>query len=450
MVKVACPVCKDTFKSRGLQRHITLAHPEYRAENPLRVEDELPPPPEDFEEPVVLRVSTLDDLKVQTAELKEDIMDHRLAEEDAKQRAECIKKQLLKLKETGQEKNAPQLQGETSKRGLLSKLSGMIFESKDKSSQEDPAKRVRKLKAIAKEASQKPTEKSKDMESLYDLLYRIPVLVMIFSAFMYLWTHWDSVMALKDNPWIEFYAYLFMTIKQPISMILIVITALVVYLAGVLVYKLVWRLLFPDLRMKSYKEVPVMGRSADGKLIQVETKKLFIPPTRRGRIYLMVGDGVWDRMYRKRSGKPKPDTVTIYYRDFAKTKNPFANPFKVLASCDKGYLYNPSGTRLQKDGLFRRTLIATHMRRDTENESTVWWFENEPYAHKPFESKPYVDSHSHLINTGLGKVSQACGMDSTIQKDQMRNSVSYLPKPLLLEDQLMTEQKEIHSRKKDG
>lgn len=410
---VRCPVCDDIFKKSGLQRHITAIHPEYRAKHPI-VHD-VPDESSDFVlEDEISRVNPID------AALAEPVYEAR------------------RYRKVKSESNPPE---PSWKKALVEKVKDLLFERAEDEPSEPKQIMVEDTKTTTVEAE------PRDVESFLDMFYRLPALILVLGGFYFAWTRWDTIQAWGNHPIVEFYGYLLMTITAPISLIILGITAMAIYLVGTVIYRFMWRIMFPDLQIKSYKDVPVMGKSIDGKWTQIETKKIFMPPTRRGRIYLMLGRGRWDRMYRKRTGKPRPDIVTIYYRDFSKTKNPFANPFKVLASCEKGYLNDPAGTRLQRDGLFRRTLIATHMRRDTEDDMTVWWFENEPYAHKEFKSEPYVKMHSSLINAGLGKVSQACGMDSTIQKDQMRNSVSYLPKQLLEEDAQMTRLKEAIMRK---
>jgi hypothetical protein len=194
-------------------------------------------------------------------------------------------------------------------------------------------------------------------------------------------------------------------------------------------HKLVWRFFFKDLQIRG------LSKSL------VDTK--FQGTSFEGRIYLTIGYGTLDRLYRRWTKTEKPEVATIYFRTGLRSPT-LLNPFKVLASCHKGYVRQPIGTRrIVTDGLFKRTLIATHKRRDTEDNSTVYWFELERYDQKLFDSQWYEGTHKAVIKSGLDKVSKACLMDSTVQKHQMENVIAWVPEVEI------NEHKAIHALKQE-
>ena len=279
------------------------------------------------------------------------------------------------------------------------------------------------LKAIItkmKERTPKKKDRSQDFDPNWDpeptleIVTKIPLfIIMGIVAYKY-FTNPEFFMQFLDNDLIEVYKFVFSDISSPGSIIILALTAIVLFLLIFLIYKMFWRFMFKDLQIRK-------GFSPDSDKYRKGPGTSF-----EGRIYLTIGDGFWDRIYRRYTKRPKPKVMTIFFRRSFRDPS-ILNPFKVLASCHRGYIVNTDGSRFIRDGLFKRTLIATHMRRDTENESIVYWFEDELYKSKPFTADWYRDRHKGVIKESLAKVSKACLMDSTTQKDQMKNVISWLP-----------------------
>jgi hypothetical protein len=291
-------------------------------------------------------------------------------------------------------------------------------------------RRERKLKV----AMITPT-KTKDPEDTLDLVTAIPaviiVLALAYEAFVAIFTwNFSFFIGWTNSDIAQIYFWVFLNPTQAVSIIILVMTGLLVALAIFLLHRLIWRLCFKDLQVRYLKKDVTTGE-----LRAVGTSRI-------GRMYLTIGSGFWDRLYRRWTKKPVPEVVTIYFK-----RRGFVNPFKVLASCEKGYLKDPDRSMLVIDGLFKRTLIATHLRRDTENHSTVYWFEGGDYQAIDFNSKWYEDTHRDEIKVGLSMVGKACGMDSSIQKDQMRTSISFMPTDLIAEQKRVWELKKIKMQK---
>ena len=265
-----------------------------------------------------------------------------------------------------------------------------------------------------KDKPEKEFDPDWDPEPTLELVTKIPLLLILgIVAFKYL-TDPAFFMQFLDNDVVELYKFVFTDITSPGAIIILALTAIILILLIVIVYKMFWRLMFKDLQIRK-------GFTADGEKHRKGPGTSF-----EGRIMLVIGDGFWDGIYRKYTKRPKPKVMTIFFRRSFRDPS-MLNPFKVLASCHKGRIDNTDGTRYIRDGLFKRTLIATHVRRDTENESTVYWFEDDMYTPKPFTSDWYRAGHRECIKQNLSKVSKACLMDSSTQKEQMRNVISWLP-----------------------
>jgi len=248
------------------------------------------------------------------------------------------------------------------------------------------------------------------------LLYKMTEAIFTWNfGFFIDWTNSDIA---------QIYFWVLANPSQSISIIILVTTGLLVALAIFLIHQVIWRMLFKDIQVRYLKK-----DETTGELRAVGTSKI-------GRMYLIIGRGFWDRIYRRFTKKPVPETVTVYFK-----RRGFVNPFKVLASCDKGYLKDPDHSLFVTDGLFKRTLIATHLRRDTENHSTIYWFEGGDYKAIEFDSRWYEDTHTSEIKIGLSMVGKACGMDSSIQKEQMKNNISFLPTDLIAEQKRIWELK---------
>ena len=276
-----------------------------------------------------------------------------------------------------------------------------------------------------------------DPEPTLELVTKIPLLLILgIVAFKYL-TDPAFFMQFLDNDVVELYKFVFTDITSPGAIIILALTAIILILLLVIVYKMIWRFMFKDLQIRK-------GFTDDGQKYHKGPGTSF-----EGRIMLVIGDGFWDGIYRKYTKRPKPKVMTVYFRRGFRDPS-MLNPFKVLASCHKGYIDNTNGGRYIRDGLFKRTLIATHVRRDTEAESTVYWFDDDMYDPKPFTSDWYRDGHTECIKQNLSKVSKACLMDSTTQKRQMENVISWLPSSEIKEQERVWLLKEEAKLKSEG
>lgn len=287
---------------------------------------------------------------------------------------------------------------------------------KSSSSEGRPIERLSRLfrhkhrKGEIEEVVDKTDKGMKDPEGALDIITRIPAVILVFVLMYKALTDLRFFQGWIDTDIGQLYVFVFTNINNPASIIILVLTIITVAIVALVIHRLFWRLMFKDLQISYIKNDPKTG----------EFKA--IGTSKEGRVFLTIGRGPLDRLYRRITKRPKPEVVTIYFK-----RRGIINPFKVLPSCEKGYLLDPDGTRFVIDGLFKRTLIATHLRRDTEKCSTVYWFEDGSYDQLPFDAKWYHTTHMAEIETGLTKVSRACGMDSSVQKDQMRNVISYMP-----------------------
>lgn len=418
-----CPVCKKEYANRYIQAHITReaksdeAHKQYRASHK---------PSESQSEPYIMD---------QLAQLEMDL-----------------------------QKNWNKIEVVTGERGkgmsqidsLYKEMTSQMAESASKSLEEIPQSTnpvpprkilVRKVKVVQAKhwyERSKPkkikmekikVEKPKDPEDLLDLLTAIPAIVIVlalaYKSFVAVFTwNFSFFIGWTNSDIAQIYFWVLANPSQAVSIIILSLTAILVAVAIFLVHRLIWRLCFKDLQVRYLKK-----DATTGELRAVGSSRI-------GRMYLTIGRGFWDRLYRRLAKKPVPDTVTIYFK-----RRGFVNPFKVLASCEKGYLKDPDHSMFVIDGLFKRTLIATRLRRDTENNSTVYWFEGGDYATISFDSKWYEDTHREEIQAGLNMVGKACGMDSSIQKEQMKTSISFMPTDLLAEQKRIWELKKAKMQK---
>jgi len=385
-----CPVCQKEYTKRYIQKHITIEsktdklHREYRElHKPLDLQSEL------------LNVDPLDQLMMDL----EKNWKQPVYKETASQMVESATKP---LEETVQLVNPV-----PSRNGRVRKLKVTEIKPKRVKDPEDILGLITMMPAMA---------------IVLALMYKVAMAVFTWNFGFF--TNW----AKSDIAQIYFWVLVHPT--QAVSIIILVMTGLLVALAMFLIHQLIWRLCFKDLQVRYLKK-----DESTGELRAVGTSRI-------GRMYLIIGNGFWDRCYRRLSKKPTPDVVTIYFK-----RRGFVNPFKVLASCEKGYLKDPDRSMLVIDGLFKRTLIATHLRRDTENHSTVYWFEGGDYQTIEFDSKWYEDTHIAEIKTGLSMVGKACGMDSSIQKEQMKNNISFQPTDLIAEQKRIWELKKVKMQK---
>ena len=419
-----CPYCKDKpeFTNVGYAIHIGRMHKD-KAPKPETVIGEMPKPETSrFEGPTWEEQFQAIKDELTTLNLQEDV--GLLSRSKAEAVRAELRERLLELKkQRGQVFVKPKV--------VYKVLKPAMPESEQKTQEEKHKTtlaeeglagiipRLRNMKKeqpeIGEEIEIPQTDKSYDPEPLLENITRIPFMILGIILF-YVW--WDNPAfygRLLNNEWVDLYVYLFVHIKDIGSMIILILSAVMLTLGIFLVHKLVWRLAFKDMQIRNINNL-----NADG-------TKDFGPGTSfAGRIYLTIGAGMWDRLYRRITKKPTPEIVTIYYR--RGLRDPvILNPLKILQSCHKGYLRNTDGNRFIYDGLFKRTIVARHMRRDNENNSTVYWFEDEIYDAKKFMPDWYDHTHGSLIEDALDEVTQACAMDSSIQKDQLRNVAIWLP-----------------------
>jgi len=390
-----CPVpeCGEKKKKAGAKQHMTKKHPDWILVDPKELTYE--------KRPSEVAKSPVETPK-HVRRLKNDLSIDVLAPEEEVVTRKVIERRTVKVKK-------PQ----KPKRDTKAMLSGL-------------------RKSIPKKNDDKPKREfdpNWDPEPTLELVTKMPLfLILGVIAYKY-FTNPEFFTQFLDNDVVELYKYVFMDITSPGAIIILVLTAIIVILLSFLLYKMVWRFMFKDMQIrKGFSEDSNVYRKGPGTSFE-------------GRIMLMIGDGFWDRIYRRYTKRPKPKILTIYFRRGFRDPS-FLNPFKVLASCHKGYIDNTDGTRYVRDGLFKRTLIATHMRRDTENESTVYWFEDSLYEKKAFTAEWYRARHKEVIKDSLAKVSKACLMDSTTQKRQMESVISWLPQGEISEQERVWKLKE--------
>lgn len=382
-----CPVpsCKKECKNAGAKQHMTKMHPDWvlvDAENMIyRAPDEAP------------KMETAFRLKVRTPK-----------------NSPTMRKLRLPVSVSKPDPPSPEKKVEIQRRTIKVK-------TKKKKPSIDYKAMASKLKERIPKKERKPRgdpDPNWDPEPTLEIVTKIPLfMIIIIVAYKY-FTDPGFFMQFLDNDVVEIYKYVFMDITSPGALIILALTIVIVLLLVFLIYKMVWRFMFKDLQIrKGFTQGTDKYRKGPGTSFE-------------GRIMLVVGDGFWDRIYRRYTKRPKPDIMTIFFRRGFRDPA-ILNPFKVLASCHKGRLDNTNGDRYIRDGLFKRTVVATHLRRDTEAESTVYWFEDKLYESKQFDADWYTNRLKGTIKEDLSKVSKACLMDSTTQKAQMANVISWLP-----------------------
>ena len=404
-----CPVCKDgkKYMNKGLKTHIgkmanrgDKAHKKYRDSHK---------PDESQSESLI--IDPLDQLE---AELQKN-WGKPVYKETVSQIPESVSKPPARMRKLANPEPPKKIQVRKLKTTVIKpKKIGLLA--------------FKVLRRKPKVALVKP-QKTKDPEGALGILTMIPaaviVLALMYEMMVAIFTwNFSFFIGWTNSDMAQLYFWVISNPSEPISILILTLTGVMVTLTLFLVHKLLWRMCFKDLQVRYLKK-----NGATGELKAVGTSRI-------GRMYLTIGTGFWDRIYRRLAKKPVPDVVTIYFK-----RRGLVNPFKVLVSCDKGYLKDPDHSLFVNDGLFKRTLIATHLRRDTENHSTVYWFEGGDYEAIEFDSTWYEDTHRWEIKTGLSMVAKACGMDSSIQKDQMRNSMSFEPPELIAEQKRIWELK---------
>lgn len=385
-----CPVCHEEMANRAIEAHITrmikkgdIAHKAYRNSMPkITITN--------AEEQQLNLDVMLDDLvhKLETRPVY-NVSTSQIPESDAKLLGETAQSIL-------------------SKKTVVRKLKVTDVKSK---------KRHWYAKSHSPQSSEKVKllKENTNPESTLDLVTKIPAVIVILLLLYKAGTDLKFFYAWIDSPIAQLYIYCFTHLKDPGAMIVVSISAGLVAFILFFIHHVIWRLFFHDLQIRHYIT------EKDGKIRAHPTSK-------EGRLFLTIGAGFWDRTYRRFTKKPRPEIITVYFK-----QRGFVNPFKVLASCDKGYLKDPDHLKFVTDGLFKRTLIATHKRRDTEGYGPVYWFEDDSYKPFEFNSEWYEAVERQQIKEGLHDVSQACGLDSSVQKTQMENNISYQPPSLLAE-----------------
>lgn len=402
-----CPVCHELKTNAGLKAHMTRMHPD---------------------------CESLDSLDVLMRSLQKDWGEIKIVSENPRQEMSLNPKPVYKETTSQRAENVLKFQERMSqltnpeppKRRLARKLKVTTIK---------PKKTRFAFLAHWHTRPIRESKKNKDPEDALELVTAIPavviVLFLLYKAFVAIYTwNFNFFVGWTKSDIAQLYFWVLQNPTQLASILILVMTGLLVALTIFLVHRLIWRICFKDLQVRYLKK-----DETTGELRAVGTSRI-------GRMYLAIGSGFWDRFYRRLTKKPVPNVVTIYFK-----RRGFVNPFKVLASCEKGYLKDPDRSMFVIDGLFKRTLIATHLRRDTENNSTVYWFEGGDYEAIEFDSKWYEDTHQDEIKTGLRMVGKACGMDSSIQKDQMRSSISYSPPDLIAEQKRIWELKKAKMQK---
>jgi hypothetical protein len=397
-----CPVpnCGEKKKKKGAKQHMTKMHPDYECVDPVNLVFRKKPIRKKATPTRVVKEAPVTDAPKSFRRLKDPIS---INLEPPK--APIVEKKVVERRR--------------------------VKIPREKKPRADMKTRLMPLKRFIprrKEKKKREFDPNWDPEPTLELVTKMPLILILGVVAYKYFTDPGFFTQFLDNDVVELYKYVFMDITSPGAIIILALTAIIVLLLSFLLYKMVWRFMFKDLQIRK-------GFSGDENSYRKGPGTSF-----EGRIYLIVGDGFWDRIYRKYTKRPKPKLMTVYFRRGIRDPS-FLNPFKVLASCHKGLLDNTAGNRFIRDGLFKRTLIATHMRRGSQDESTVYYFEDSRYDDKPFGSEWYGDRHAAVIKEHLAKVSKACLMDSTTQKRQMENVIAWLPSSEVMEQERVWELK---------
>jgi len=456
---IKCPYCDRTFKNKGIRGHITKMHPEQ-------------PNPYDRPNPIV--EPSADTLDEQAISLGPEIVEHE-GEKDGTENNEIVVEQSdiaggecqfvhhksssidsIKPKEVqtppasfietakvqndcvnGDDETAKVLLNERNKiapdsaklQNNFAKLR-LVLQRKPKAEKHDatvPPISKGKMERKKNETAKRPPME-KDPESLISLMLSIPTWALILGIPLFLYYSYDGLIAfLESSDLGTILIWSFQNIGDTGAKIILVMVGIVVIVALVLFYKIVWRMAFKDFQIK-YASPRFMahGDLEEGDDINIVggARRVFIPATYEGRVYASIGFGFWDRLYRKWFNVERPEHITLFVH---RTWKP-VNPFKPLSSCDKIYLDDPTGVeRIYKDGKFRTTTIATRMVRMSEDNAIVYWLDDGAYPQDKFNSKWYNDLHSQMLDNGLKKVSKGSLVNPDIQQDQMRRNMLWLP-----------------------
>jgi hypothetical protein len=287
----------------------------------------------------------------------------------------------------------------------------------DKEAEEPKAKKVKGDRAPMRNA-----------ESVLNWVLSIPIWLLLITIGLNV----NPIIELSNNPYMELIVFVIQNPNDQGSQIVLALMAIMVTLVLLVVHRLFWRMAFKDLILKDFRIVGLARQENkdDTKVINSKAIKTFMPSTKQGRIYLSIGAGKWDKMYRKLFHVPYPDTITLYVK---RSRFKPVNPFKPLASCDILKVYNPERledpdkTRYQNDGRWRRIVQGNRLIRDFTDNSLEYWVDSGFYPQPNWNAKWYEKIHEGVLDKGLRKVTKGCQINSDIQQDQLRNNVLHIP-----------------------
>jgi hypothetical protein len=275
-----------------------------------------------------------------------------------------------------------------------------------------------------------PYKPYKDPEPLLDMLLGLPAIILFFGTIAFFILNPGVIQQISEISLFVLFFYAIGHIGETVAMMIISIFAIIGILFLLIFHQIAWRMAFPDFQMAFMHDRLHESKIKDGPRT---TKRVLMPRTVMGRVYLTVGYGKIDKWYRKKYNAPVPDTKILFIRRGWFSPQ-MLNPFRPLSSCDKVYVYDPDNVRYSKSGLFRRTVRGSHLRREFEGNAEVYYLMDDAYDQPDFNSKWYQDTYDTELKTGMVKITNACLINPDIQQDQMRRNLLYLPQSEIIDD----------------
>lgn len=444
-----CPVCEKRFAKRGVQNHVRTQHPDrYREFYPEREESDTLPIPDkipDAVPPKTIATPTerqIESHPVTVAEINE-LTRHPVkapspnGEPEAKadpKNGDIVEIHGKKYKVVERTLKSPEVPTKSIKNNEIPiqkpqkkekpkkhrfRLKGLWGKKKDSQPSKVTPPPIGSTSAPQPQSPQ-PPQKMKDPEGALELILAMPWYILIMAIILSFVFDWNFWVDLYNQPIIQLYIWIFGNIGNTAAMMFLLLTVMVILVVSLIVHKGFYRMLFKDIYIKSMRSRLMVNETE--KETKVESRMVFMPSTREGRVYLTIGIGFWDRVYRKRTKKPRPDILTLYIR--RSMFSPLLNPFRLLHSCDKVYVMDPDHTRVWRDGRWRMTVAASRFVRDAEDNSLCYWLEDETYSHNIFNSDWYKKTHEKLMTTGTDKVKIASLINPDLQQEQMRHGMT--------------------------
>ena len=142
--------------------------------------------------------------------------------------------------------------------------------------------------------SPQPPQKMKDPEGALELILAMPWYILIMAIILSFVFDWNFWVDLYNQPIIQLYIWIFGNIGNTAAMMFLLLTVMVILVVSLIVHKGFYRMLFKDMYIKSMRSRLMVNESE--KETKVESRMVFMPSTKEGRVYLTIGMGFWDRL----------------------------------------------------------------------------------------------------------------------------------------------------------